>query len=162
MSEKPNPGRLFEVFNEIGIVSQLSRALLESRLPDGFIEAHFSVLNHLVRLGDGRTPIQIARAFQVPKTSMTHTLKVLEQRGMITMQPNPDDGRSKQVNLTDAGRQLRQDVVAQLGQDFAVVGQMFGVDRFEGMLPDLRALRVFLDENRDLAALQAKATSDQG
>ena len=44
------------VLNEIGIISQLSRAKLESRLNDGLTQHHFGALNHLVRLGDGRTP----------------------------------------------------------------------------------------------------------
>lgn len=148
-------GLLFEVFNEIGIVEQLSRTLLESRLPDGLIAPHFGVLNHLVRLGDGRTPLEIARAFQVPKTSMTHTLKVLEGKGLVKLEPNPADGRSKRVMLTEAGRALRQEIVLVLGRDFADMGLAFGMERFAGMLPDLRALRIFLDENRDLEALSA-------
>ncbi|MDX1269989.1 MAG: hypothetical protein R3311_21665, partial [Oceanisphaera sp.] len=49
-------GRLmFDLLNEVGIIAQLSRALLESRLGDGLTIHHFSALNHLVRLGDGRT-----------------------------------------------------------------------------------------------------------
>ncbi len=52
------------VLNEIGIISQLSRAKLESRLNDGLTQHHFGALNHLVRLGDGRTPLEMARASQ--------------------------------------------------------------------------------------------------
>lgn len=59
----------FRLFNEIGIIGQLSRTLLEARLPPGFVMAQFTVLNHLVRMGDGRTPLAIAQAFQVPKNS---------------------------------------------------------------------------------------------
>jgi hypothetical protein len=32
---------------------------------------HFSVLNHLMRVEDGRTPLELARAFQVPKTTLS-------------------------------------------------------------------------------------------
>ena len=149
MSDAKGPGPLFEVFNEIGIVAQLSRTLLEARLPDGLIAPHFNVLNHLVRLGDGRSPIEIAQAFQLPKTTMTHTLKVLEQRGLIAFAPNPDDGRSKKVMLTDTGRALREDMVARLSQDFVSYAEQFGRERFLNMLPDLRALRMFLDDNRE-------------
>ena len=74
-----NPAVFFEVFNEIGIIEQLSRAVLEARLPDGLIAPHFTVLNHLVRVKDGQTPVHMARAFQVPKTSMTHTLWIAER-----------------------------------------------------------------------------------
>ncbi|MGB0499456.1 MAG: MarR family transcriptional regulator, partial [Rubricella sp.] len=46
----------FALFNEIGIIAQLSRALFEARLDDGITLPHFTVLNHLVRVGDGATP----------------------------------------------------------------------------------------------------------
>ena len=72
-------GPYFAFFNEVGIINQLTTTLLEEALPKGMIAPHFQVLNHLVRLGDGRTPLQMARAFQVPKTSMTHTLSGLEK-----------------------------------------------------------------------------------
>jgi len=84
---------MFELLNEVGIIAQLSRTLMESRLDDGLTIHHFTALNHLVRLGDGKTPMDLARAFQVPKTSMSHTLAGLEKRGLIRMEPNPDDGR---------------------------------------------------------------------
>ena len=76
-----NPLPLFDLFNEIGIIHQLTTARLEAVLPDGLIAPHFAVLNHLARVGDGATPQRMARAFQVPKTSLTHTLKGLEARG---------------------------------------------------------------------------------
>jgi hypothetical protein len=44
-------------FLEVGILSQLSRAMFEARLPPGFALPHFTVLNHLVRVKDGRTPL---------------------------------------------------------------------------------------------------------
>ncbi len=83
----------FKLFNEIGIIEQLSRSSLEAHLPDGLIAPHFTVLNHLIRVQDGQTPLVLARAFQVPKTSMTHTLGGLESRGLIALKANPEDGR---------------------------------------------------------------------
>ena len=50
-----SPAPIFEFFNEIGIISQLSSALFSRTLPDGLHVSHFSILNHMVRLGDGRT-----------------------------------------------------------------------------------------------------------
>ena len=57
--------QIFGFFNEIGIVSQLSSALFMRLLPGGLHLSHFIVLNHLTRLGDGRTPLQIAAALPV-------------------------------------------------------------------------------------------------
>ena len=144
-----NPAVFFEVFNEIGIIEQLSRAVLEARLPDGLIAPHFAVLNHLIRVADGGTPIQMARAFQVPKTSMTHTLKGLEAQGLVDMRPNPQDGRSKQVWLTPAGRALREETIARLAPDFAELAQGFDMERLIAITPVLRDLRIYLDAARD-------------
>lgn len=145
----PSPAVFFEVFKEIGIIEQLSRAILEAQLPDGLIAPHFSVLNHLVARGDGRPPIEMARAFQIPKTSMTHTLKGLQAQGLVELRPNPEDGRSKCVWLTDAGRTLRGDVIAGLGPEFAKLSEGFDMARLASIHPVLTDLRVYLDAARD-------------
>lgn len=141
-------GAYFRLFNEIGILSQLGRAVLEAELPDGLISSHFGVVNHLIRVGDGTTPLDLARAFQTPKTSMTHTLAGLEKLGMIEMRPNPDDGRSKRVWLTGKGRAMRDDTVAQMAPTFVKLSEQFPPEKVQAILPELTALRVLLDQNR--------------
>ena len=139
----------FRLFNEIGIIGQLSRALLEARLPPGFVMAQFSVLNHLVRVGDGRTPLAIAQAFQVPKNSMTHSLAVLERAGLIEIRRNPEDGRSKLVFITEAGRAFRQETMDAFAPDVARIAAAFPPERVARVLPELEHLRRFLDAGRD-------------
>jgi DNA-binding MarR family transcriptional regulator len=73
---------------------------------------HFTVLNHLMRVEDGRTPLELARAFQVPKTTLPLAGGAGEAR-WVEMKPNPDDGRSKRVWLTDAGRAFREEAIAE-------------------------------------------------
>lgn len=139
---------LFAFFNEIGIIEQLSRAMMEARLPDGLITPHFSVINHLLRLGDGRTPLEIARAFQVPKTTMTHTLAGLEKHGLVRTAPNPKDARSKCVFLTDAGRAFHKDAITALGPAFARMTKAIPPEDIAAALPLLMRVREFLDQNR--------------
>lgn len=141
---------LFQFFNEVGIINQLGSALFQSRLPDGLHISHFSVLNHLVRLGDGRTPLAIASAFQVPKTTMTHTLAVLEKRGLIRMAPHEADGRSKIVFLTDAGRTMQRDAIATMDAPIQQMAQDLGAETVTDLLPALERIRIYLDENRGL------------
>lgn len=140
---------LFRFFNEVGIINQLSSRLFETRLPDGFLVSHFTVLNHLTRLGDGRTPMDIATALQVPKTSLTHTLSGLNKAGLITLEPNPKDARSKCVMLTEAGRKFREDAIAALGPDLMDVAEHVPPDRIAEALPLLEEIRAFLDKRRD-------------
>jgi DNA-binding MarR family transcriptional regulator len=139
---------LFSFFNEVAIIGQLAGSLFESRLPEGFLVSHFGVLNHLARLGDGRTPLDLARAFQVPKTTMTHTLAGLERAGLIRFAPNPRDGRSKRVLLTDAGRAFRDDAVARLGPDLQAIARTIPPERVAAVLPLLAEMRTWLDRER--------------
>jgi len=139
----------FSVFIEIGIIDQLSRTLLEAHLPKGLITAHFTVLNHLMRVADGRTLVEMARAFQLPKTSVTHTVSVLHKRGLVDVRPNPNDRRSKCVWLTDAGRALRNDTIAAMEPDFATLAAGFDSRKLVGILPVLSELRAFMDQQRN-------------
>lgn len=139
----------FQLFNEIGIIGQLSRAAAEAGFEDGMLMTHFSVLNHLIRVRDGQTPLALARAFQVPKTSMTHTLAGLEKRGLIEMRPNPKDGRSKQVWLTEAGRAWRDRAIQGMGQNFMALADAFPAERIAAALPLLTEMRQFLDKARE-------------
>ncbi|MBM3611828.1 MAG: MarR family transcriptional regulator [Alphaproteobacteria bacterium] len=144
----PDP-TLFAFFTEVGILAQLSRAAFEARLPEGFNLPQFSVLNHLERVRDGQTPRALARAFQVPKTSMTHSLAVLERHALIEMRPNVRDGRSKCVFITDAGRAFRQRAVESLLPDMAAIAARFPVAHLSEVLPVLSALRQVMDRMRD-------------
>jgi len=139
----------FRLFNEIGILAQLSRAIFEARMPDGILVSHFSVLNHLIRVEDGRTPLELARAFQVPKTTMTHTLAGLDAAGFIRMKPNVADGRSKRVWITAAGRRFRNSSIAALAPELDDLAQEFAADRVAKILPELEALRKIMDRRRD-------------
>jgi len=139
---------LFSFFNEVAIIAQLSGSLFERRLPAGFLVSHFGVLNHLARLGDGRTPLDLARAFQVPKTTMTHTLAGLEKAGLVRFAPNPKDGRSKCVMLTEAGRSFRDEAIARLGPDLRAIATSIPPDRVAAILPLLAEMRAWLDRER--------------
>ncbi|MEL6799158.1 MAG: MarR family transcriptional regulator [Pseudomonadota bacterium] len=139
----------FGFFNEIGIIEQLSRALMEARLPDGFLISHFSVLNHLIRVKDGQTPLVLARAFQVPKTTMTHTLAGLEKAGLVEMRPNPGDKRSKCVWITPHGRAFRDQAIAGLVPDVQRLSGRIDAQRLAKLVPALAEVRKVLDSDRD-------------
>ena len=140
----------FQFFNEVGIIQQLSTALFNKRLPDGLHVSHFSILNHMMRLGDGKTPLSLAEAFQVTKGTMTHTLAGLTKRGLIRLEPNTADGRSKLVFLTDEGRAFHKVAIESLGPMFAMVETQIDFDKLIEVLPLLREVREILDNNRDI------------
>ncbi len=143
-----DPPLLFQLFNEISIIEQLSRSFLSQELPQGLTVPHFFVLNYLSRAGDGATPMTLAQAFQVPKTSLTHTLSGLETRGLVSVRRNPRDGRSKQVWLTQAGRDVRARVIAGLAPKFQTLARGLDVDHLADALPILQSLRQFMETHR--------------
>ena len=40
-------------------------------------------------------------------TSLSRTLKAMEEKGLIVRRPNPDDGRGVLIHLTDFGKEMR-------------------------------------------------------
>ena len=141
--------RWFRLFNDIAILAQLSGALMEARLPPGFLVSHYGVLSHLVRVQDGRTPLDLARAFQVPKTTMTHTLAGLEKAGLVRTAPNPADGRSKCIWLTDAGRAFQARAVAALAPDLKALEAAHPIDLLGQAPAALARLRAVMDAMRN-------------
>jgi hypothetical protein len=86
---------------------------------------------------------------QTPKISMTHTMKVFGKRRLIVLKSNPDDGRSKQAWIADAGRTL----IGTTNKDLAMACPKFKQDLDMQSLgqikPALSALRSYLDNQRD-------------
>ena len=152
----------FAFFNEIGIIAQLSRAAFEARLPDGLTVPHFSVLNHLIRVADGRTPLELALAFQVPKTSMTNTLAGLESRGLVETRPNPADRRAKRGWLTEKGRRFREEAIAMMVPTLEGFARRFSPDDIGALLPRLAEMRAFLDAARDEAEQNPRIGAPDG
>ncbi|HIC82627.1 MAG TPA: MarR family transcriptional regulator [Kiloniellaceae bacterium] len=140
----------FQFFNEVGIIQQLASTAFNRRLPEGLHVSHFAVLNHLTRLGDGKTPRALASAFQVTKGTMSHTLAALSERAFIRIEPHATDRRSKLVYLTPQGRRFHRKAIASLDPLFDALEKGLDLDSVIAVLPALRAVRVFLDDNRDL------------
>lgn len=138
----------FRLFNEIGIIAQLSASRFERVLPHGLTVAQFSLLNHCVRLGDGWTPARLAAAFQVTRGTMTSTLQRLEAKGFIRMQTDPDDARSKHVFLTEAGRAARSASLAALAPELARIPDVLAPEAAAKLIAPLEQLRIWLDANR--------------
>lgn len=136
-------------FSEVNIIDLLCKTLVGKILPDSVHPSHFAIILYLVRLGDGKTPLSLAGAMEVSKATMSHSLKVLEKRGFIQLRPCEDDARSKQVFLTDAGREFHNQALAASARTF---GSFLSDDHRRMMLdtlPALIAIRKLLHENRE-------------
>jgi DNA-binding MarR family transcriptional regulator len=133
------------LFGELFMADQLARNRISKVLPKGMELSHFSVLNHLARVGDERTPAQLARAFHVTRGAMTNTLARLEWAGHIHIRPDWDDARRKFVAISPAGRAARDAAVQAVAPVIGEVVQALGADRVRAVLPVLREMRVRLE-----------------
>lgn len=149
---EPDQADIFAFFNEIGIVSQLSTTLLASALPDGVHPSHFAIVNHLVRMGDGKTPAAIAAAMQVTKATMTHSIGVLTAQHFVESRDNPKDARSKTIHLTATGRKFRETAIGEVTRRFTPLFDSHQQAAMRQMLVPLREIRRTLDDNRRRAA----------
>lgn len=149
MPDTPQDDPIFRLFNEIGIINQLSSAAFRKVLPRPLNEAMFGVLNHFCRLGDGKSPSFLAEAFQVARPSMTATLEKLERAGMVRIEADPKDARGKLVFITDAGRKAREGAIKAVVPLFEGIAPVLEGVEVMRLLEGLGELRQALDEARD-------------
>jgi len=133
------------LFGELFMADQLARNRILRALPNGMQLSHFSVLNHLARTNDERTPAQLARAFHVTRGAMTNTLAKLEWAGHVHIRPDWDDARQKFVAISPSGRAARDAAVLAVVPMIADVVDQLGSERIRAVLPVLRELRVRLE-----------------
>lgn len=133
------------LFSEILAADQLVRAELSRVLPRGMEISHFSVLNHLVRQSEERTPAQLAEVFNVTRGAMTNTLGKLVWAGYVHVRPDWDDARRKMIAISPAGRKAYELALSQIAPMFSAIVAELGEDRVRSAIPLLRDLRLELD-----------------
>ncbi|HEX6338990.1 MAG TPA: MarR family transcriptional regulator [Jiangellaceae bacterium] len=86
---------------------RLSRRL-RKRSQTGLTPSQQSAMSVIERHGPVRLN-RLGELEQITKSSVTRLVAKLEERGLIARMPDPDDGRSRQVALTPAGRRLMEE-----------------------------------------------------
>lgn len=133
------------LFSELFMADQLARNRLSRALPKGMELSHFGVLNHLARVGDERTPAQLAKSFHVTRGAMTNTLGRLQWAGHIHIRPDWDDARRKFVSISPSGRRARDVALAAITPLIAEAAEALGPERVRAVVPVLRELRIRLE-----------------
>ncbi len=73
---------------------------------EGSMAIGFSLLS--IDKEDGTPSTAISNRMGMEPTSLTRTLKTLEEKGLILRKKNPDDGRGVLIYLTDLGKEKRE------------------------------------------------------
>jgi DNA-binding MarR family transcriptional regulator len=146
MSESSVETLSVALFSEMFMADQLARNRLTKALPKGMELSHFSVLNHLARQNEERSPAQLAKAFHVTRGAMTNTLNKLEWAGHVHIRPDWDDARRKFVTISPAGRIARDAALEAITPIIGNLVTKLGHHRVRNALPVLREMRQLLSE----------------
>jgi DNA-binding MarR family transcriptional regulator len=82
---------------------RLSQLYDTTLAPCGLSTAQRSVLVHIERAGSP-TMTELAYAMVLDRSALARNIKPLERDGYLVQRPDDDDGRSRRVELTPAGR----------------------------------------------------------
>lgn len=135
------------LISELLTADQLMRNRLTRVLPNRMEISHFSVLNHLARSGQERTPAQLSRTFHVTRGAMTNTLTKLENSGFVHVRPDWDDARKKLVAISPAGLAARDAALAAISPLITDLVSELGDQKVRAALPVLRELRLKLEKD---------------
>ncbi|OEV05971.1 DNA-binding MarR family transcriptional regulator [Streptomyces sp. Amel2xB2] len=98
---------LLDLERELTVFMRRARAFSGEMAREVHPELEPAAYGLFVRLEDGgaQRATDLAVYFGVGKATISRQLRVLENLGLITRAPDPDDGRASLVNLTPRGRQ---------------------------------------------------------
>ena len=94
------------LFLDVYRLLDLTGAIVERQLREVGLPAYlFGLLSEIRRLGPV-TPTQVSQGTGIAVTTLRDNIQRLVDRGLIRRTPNPEDGRSYLVELTDKGELL--------------------------------------------------------
>jgi DNA-binding MarR family transcriptional regulator len=135
----------------------LDRALNETLANFQLDRGEWWLLGALRRSGPPyrRSPGHLAQEMGLSSGAMTNRLDRLEAAGLVRRLPDPNDRRSLQVELTEAGWQMWQDSVSAQAQKEQLVASALSREEKEQLNTLLR--RLMLEFERQQAASQGAA-----
>lgn len=154
-SDPSRPERRISLSFDVFAVSQRLGAYLDRALEGtGIRPAEYAVYSLMLEAGP-RTPSELAAMLGVPPSTLSTYLSTMLARGDARRIPNPSDGRSVRVVLTDRGRA----VVRRVNPAFtrAHVALEASLDRPGD---DIRAVLVGLGEAIDRATTRLDAAAE--
>ena len=140
---------MFAILTEVHMLHQLSSAGFNKAQDHELHMSHFSILNRLLRFGDGQTPQALARDMNVTRATMTNSLARLSQAGLIEITENPDDKRSKLVYLKRAGHSARDAAIGRIAPLMTEYAEQMKTGELKRLLTLLRSLHEAMDPTFD-------------
>jgi DNA-binding MarR family transcriptional regulator len=122
-------GRDFVIEESFGyLVNRLARMMAhqlgEELRPAGVAIGQWAVLMFLWSR-DGMSQAELSRVVAIEPPTMVRTIDRMVRDGLVTRDPDPNDGRVSRIYLTERGRSLRDELVPKaVGVNAAVLSRM--------------------------------------
>ena len=149
MSKPINDPLAVSLFGEISAIDHLLKVKLSKSLPIGMEFSHFTILNYITTMETEKTPAQLARSFNLTKGAITNTLNKLSKMGYIHVRPDWDDGRSKLISVSQAGKRARDSAVDSIEPILNELMKFMGTEKTKSIIPFLRDLRILLNNEQN-------------
>lgn len=134
----------YQLQESLGYLAHRVSLGMAARLNRNFAAAGYDVTVEqwkvLVRLWDaeGATHSELSARIGKNKASITRLVDGLERRGLVAREPGQSDRRRKRVLLTDAGRALREGLMAQALKTLAEARRNVSAERMAACKDVLR------------------------
>lgn len=116
----------------------LARRFDDAFRPHGITSGQFSLLNALNRA----EPVSmgpVAALLAMDRSTLTANLKPLERDGLVRVEVDPEDRRSRKLSLTDAGRKVLRTTIAIWKREHAAIEKELQLDA-DALRAGLRAI----------------------
>jgi len=93
------------------LFTQTARGVLKYTDCQLYREAHLSIVQFIVlqvlnSIGNAMTPSEIAEWTQTERHNITQLVKRMKKEGLVTVERDSNDGRAKNIILTNKGREV--------------------------------------------------------
>ena len=134
------------------LVRRVSQLYDQELAKAGLKTTQYSLLSHVLKLGPIR-PGDLAAAMTMDASTLTRNLKPLVAAGWLQLAPG-DDGRSRSVHLTPAGRDKRAEAQAHWRAAQELLNRQLGVD-------NVLALHDLVDQSLERLAPWTEGEGDE-
>ena len=154
MDIPPELEKIRQILNWVGVAQQLMVTRLNRTIADIDLPfAQFIMLNHFRAFADeGHTIGRLANAFETGQPGVSKTVARLVEKGYLRAEPDPKDGRSRQIYLTEAGAAAHRDALMRIAPDAALIFRDWPAGDIDELHRLIFKLKSWLDENRDTRA----------
>ena len=110
--------------------------------------SEMGMLIYLCNTGEDKTPMGVARFFNVSKAMATNMVTALLKKGYLEKTPAPGDRRSALLIPSDKARQLVADTYSEYYKTMLLLQEMLGGEDFSALLGLLGRANQFLLEEK--------------